>query len=81
MVSVTQCPIVSVCGNEMMRGAAAPEGPITYDSILDRKGGKRKWWRLGRLLRPGIEGNNWASTSDMREVDSDQRVNRLQQDH
>ena len=23
---------LSVCGNEMMRGAAAPKGPMTYDS-------------------------------------------------
>ena len=27
-----QCPYVSVCGNEIMRGAAAPKGPMTYNS-------------------------------------------------
>ena len=31
MVSGTRCPYVGVCGDEM-RGAAAPEGPMTYDS-------------------------------------------------
>ena len=32
MVSGTQCPYVGVCGDKMMRGAAALEGPMTYDS-------------------------------------------------
>ena len=30
MVSGTQCPYVSVCGCVMVRGAAAPKGPMTY---------------------------------------------------
>ena len=35
MVSGTQCPYVGICGisgDEMIRGAAAPDGPMTYDS-------------------------------------------------
>ena len=32
MVSGTRCPYVGVFGDEMMRGAVAPEGPMTYDS-------------------------------------------------
>ena len=32
MVRDTQCPYVSLCWHEMMSGAAAPEGPMTYDS-------------------------------------------------
>ena len=30
MVSGTRCPCVSVCGCVMVRGAAAPKGPMTY---------------------------------------------------
>ena len=30
MVSGTRCPYVSVCGCEVVRGAAAPKGPMTY---------------------------------------------------
>ena len=32
MVSGTRCPYVSLCKNVMVRGAAAPEGQMTYDS-------------------------------------------------
>ena len=32
MVSGTRCPYVGVCKDELVRGAAAPEGPMTYDS-------------------------------------------------
>ena len=32
MVSGAQCPYVGVCKDEMVRGAVAPEGPMTYDS-------------------------------------------------
>ena len=34
MVSGTRCPYVGVCKNEPVRGAAALEGPMTYDSTL-----------------------------------------------
>ena len=30
MVSSTRCPYVSVCGWVVVRGAAAPKGPMTY---------------------------------------------------
>ena len=30
MVSGTRCPYVNVCGCEVVRGAAAPKGPMTY---------------------------------------------------
>ena len=30
MVSGTCCPYVSVCGYEVVSGAAAPRGPMTY---------------------------------------------------
>ena len=35
MFSGTQCPYVSVCGDEVI-GAATLEGPMTYDAILDK---------------------------------------------
>ena len=30
MVSGTRCPYVTVCGCEVVRGAAAQKGPMTY---------------------------------------------------
>ena len=34
MVSGTRCPYVSICGCVMVRGAAAPKGPMTYASSV-----------------------------------------------
>ena len=34
MVSGTRCPYVSVCGGKVVRGAAAPKGPMTYASSV-----------------------------------------------
>ena len=51
MVSSTNCPYVSVCGCEVVRGAAAPKGPMTYAVfVLCLKAGIRAW-RLGFELR------------------------------
>ena len=33
MVSGTRCPYVGVCKDETVKEAAAPEEPMTYDSI------------------------------------------------
>ena len=35
MVSGTRCPCVSLCWHEMVKGVAAPEGPLPYYSMLD----------------------------------------------
>ena len=34
MVSGTRCPYVSECGCEVVRGAAAPKGPMTYAVVI-----------------------------------------------
>ena len=34
MVSGTLCPYVSLCGCEVVRGAAAQKGPMTYASLV-----------------------------------------------
>ena len=34
MVSGTRCPYMSVCECEVVRGAAAPKGPMTYASSV-----------------------------------------------
>ena len=38
MVSGTRCPYVSVCGCEVVRGAAAPKGAGTYAYLSLRAG-------------------------------------------
>ena len=37
MVSGTRCPQVSVCGCEVVRGAAAPKGPMTYAVFIEQR--------------------------------------------
>ena len=49
MVSGTRCPYVSVCGCEVVRGAAAPKGPMTYAVVI---------WASRMELGPG--GCNWG---------------------
>ena len=49
MVSGTRCPYVSVCGCEVVRGAAAPKGPMTYAVFV---------WASRMELGPG--GWNWG---------------------
>ena len=49
MVSGTGCPYVSVSGCEVVRGAAAPKGPLTYAVFI---------WASRMELRPG--GWNWG---------------------
>ena len=49
MVSGTRCPYVSVCWCEVVRGAAAPKGPMTYAVFF---------WASRMELGPG--GWNWA---------------------
>ena len=44
MVSGTRCPYVSVCGYEVVSGAAAPKGLMTYADFICA-------WRLG--FEPG----------------------------
>ena len=36
MVNDTQHPYVGICGDEMIKGAVAAEGPMTYDFTLDK---------------------------------------------
>ena len=36
VVSGTRCPYVSICGCVMVRGAAAPKGPMTYAKYVLR---------------------------------------------
>ena len=43
MVSATRCAYVSVCGCEVVRGAATPKGPMTYAVYLGLKDGIRAW--------------------------------------
>ena len=38
MVSGTRCPYVSACGCEVVRGAAAPKGPMTYAVFIALRG-------------------------------------------
>ena len=49
MVSGTRCPYVSVCGCEVVKGAAAPKGPMTYAVFI---------WASRMELGPG--GWNWG---------------------
>ena len=49
MVSVTRCPYVSVCGCEVVRGAVAPKGPMTYAVFI---------WTSRMELGP--KGWNWG---------------------
>ena len=44
MVSATRYPYVSVCGCEVVRGAAAPKGPMTYAVVV---------WASRMKLGPG----------------------------
>ena len=59
MVSGTRCPYVSVCGCEVVRGAAAPKGLMTYavgPGGLDMGLRVRfKNWTRGHMLNTGIE--------------------------
>ena len=70
MVSGTRCPYVSLCGCEVVRGAAAPKGPMTYAVFIAAgmwasRLGCRPWgWDLSleaRILasRPGFEPWDW----------------------
>ena len=52
MVSGTRCPYVSVCGCEVVRGALAPKGPMTYAVFI---------WASRMELGPG--GWNWGLCS------------------
>ena len=49
MVSGTRCPYVSVCWCEVVRGAVAPKGPMTYAVFI---------WASRMELGPG--GWNWG---------------------
>ena len=54
MVSGTRCPYVSVCGCEVVRGAAGPEGADDLCCFyLSLKAGIRAW-RLELGLEAGI---------------------------
>ena len=62
MVSSTNCPYVSVCGCEVVRGAAAPKGLMTYAVFISASRmelGPGGWdWGLEawiRALRLGFE--------------------------
>ena len=56
MVSGTCCPYVSVCGYEVVSGAAAPKGPMTYADFI---------WASRLGFEPGgldltLEAGIWA---------------------
>ena len=66
MVSGTRCPYVSVCGCEVVRGAAAPKGPMTYAvfiwaSRMELGSGGWDWGleALIRAMRLGFELRGW----------------------
>ena len=49
MVSGTRCPYVSLCWCEVVRGAAAPKGPMTYAVFiaLIELGYEPQGWEMG----------------------------------
>ena len=66
MVSGTRCPYVSVCGYEVVSGAAAPNGPMTYADFFraSRLGIEPQGWDLSleawiRAWRLGFELHGW----------------------
>ena len=68
MVSGTRCPYVSVCGCEVVRGAAAPKEPMTYavGPLGWNLGLKARIWasrvEFGSLgLDIGLTARIWAS--------------------
>ena len=54
MVSGTRCPYVSECGCEVVRGAAAPKGPMTYAVFI-----------LASRMELGPGGWNWGLEAEI----------------
>ena len=82
MVSGTRCPYVSLCGCEVVRGAAAPKGPMTYAVFIWASRlelGPQGWdlglkagiWALRLIFEPqgwdlSLEARIWASRLEFR---------------